>query len=56
MILYQGIMRAYAERGARIGWASFSAGNVDVVNMYARLGARFTQATGYWLWMRSDSV
>lgn len=50
MILYQGIMRAYVQRGAQIGWASFSAGNVEVANMYARLGSHFTQATGCWLW------
>ena len=50
MHLYQEALRAYARRGMSVGWASFSVRNVDVHNIYARLGAHFTSPTGQWLW------
>ena len=48
--LYQKAIRAYAAKGARIGFASFSARNTAVLNIYSQLGARFTPAEGVWLW------
>lgn len=48
--LYQMAVRAYAARGARIGFASFSVRNTAVLNIYSQLGARFTAAEGVWLW------
>jgi hypothetical protein len=51
MLLYQKGLRAYAARGYSLGWASFSVRNVNVQNIYARLGARFTSAVGCWLWV-----
>jgi hypothetical protein len=51
--LYQCAMNEYATRGAGIGHASFSVRNTPVLNIYARLGAKFTPATGVWLWLKS---
>jgi hypothetical protein len=48
--LYQKAIRAYATKGARIGFASFSVRNTAVLNIYSQLGARFTSAEGVWLW------
>jgi hypothetical protein len=48
--LYQKAIRAYAARGALLGFASFSVRNTAVLNIYAQLGARFTPAEGVWLW------
>ena len=47
--LYEQALRAYAARGARIGFASFSVTNSPVHNVYARLGARFLATQGCWL-------
>lgn len=55
LYLYQKAMLAFAQRGARIGWASFSVGNTPVLNIYSRLGARFVDSTGYWLWIKPSS-
>jgi hypothetical protein len=52
MHLYQKALLAYAAKGARLGWAGFSVGNVAVHNIYARLGAQFTPPMGCWLWVR----
>lgn len=52
--LYQRALAAYAQRGARIGWASFSAGNSEALNIYARLGAVFTAPLGCWLWIHPE--
>lgn len=49
-LLYEQALRAYASRGHRIGWASFSVTNTAVLNIYARLGAHFIGPTGIWLW------
>jgi hypothetical protein len=51
MHLYQKALRAYASRGYPLGWAGFSVRNVNVHNIYARLGARFTSPIGCWLWV-----
>jgi hypothetical protein len=48
--LYQKAVRAYAAKGARLGFASFSVSNTAVLNIYSQLGARFTPAEGIWLW------
>jgi len=48
--LYQKAVRAFAARGARIGFAAFSVRNTAVLNIYSQLGARFTPAEGVWLW------
>jgi hypothetical protein len=50
--LYAQAVRAYAATGARVGFASFSVANAAVHNIYARLGARFLQPEGCWLWVR----
>jgi hypothetical protein len=55
MLLYQKGLRAYAARGHSLGWAGFSVRNVNVHNIYARLGARFTPPVGCWLWVKRDS-
>ena len=51
-LFYQMAMRAFAARGARTGWASFSIRNTAVHNIFSRLGARFKEPTGCWLWAR----
>jgi hypothetical protein len=48
--LYQKAIRAYAAKGTRIGFGSFSVRNTAVLNIYSQLGARFTSAEGVWLW------
>ena len=50
MHLYQRALLAYAQSGASIGFASFSARNTAVMNIYAKLGATFVSATDCWLW------
>jgi hypothetical protein len=56
MLLYQKGLRAYAARGHSLGWAGFSVRNVNVHNIYARLGARFTPPLGCWLWVKPAST
>jgi hypothetical protein len=50
-LLYEKGLAAYAARGHRIGFASFSVMNTAVHNIYAKLGARFLQPTGVWMWI-----
>lgn len=52
MYLYQKAMLAYAQRGARLGYASFSVRNVAVHRLYAGMGAVFLKPEGCWIWMR----
>ena len=52
LTLYREALAAFARRGARLGAASFSVGNTDVHNLYARLGAHFLAPVGCWLWVR----
>ena len=53
--LYHRALLAYAERGARVGFAGFSVANTAVQNIYASLGARFLDPEGCWLWHPSAS-
>lgn len=48
--VYVAALTAYARRGARLGQARFSIENRAVLNIYARLGAVFLKAIGYWIW------
>ena len=50
-LLYERGLVAYAARGHRIGWASFSVTNIAVHNIYAKLGAHFVSPTGIWFWV-----
>ncbi|GHD33718.1 hypothetical protein GCM10007053_18430 [Halioglobus pacificus] len=47
-LLYRAALIAYADRGYRLGQASFSVKNIPVMNIYASLGARFTAPLGIW--------
>ncbi|MEO8430291.1 MAG: hypothetical protein ABI592_02200 [Acidobacteriota bacterium] len=47
---YAAALRAFGERGARLGEARFSIENRPVHNIYARLGAVFLDAIGCWMW------
>ncbi len=47
--LYRAAFARYFEDGARVGSASFSAGNMAAMNIYSSLRARFTGATDFWL-------
>jgi hypothetical protein len=53
-LLYERSLAAYAAQNHRIGFASFSATNTAVHNIYAKLGARFTQPVGIWLWLAAS--
>jgi hypothetical protein len=55
MLLYQQACVAYAERGYRLGHASFSVTNTAVHNIYATLDARFIPPGGNWLWLSPDT-
>jgi hypothetical protein len=50
-LLYEKSLAAYAAKGHRIGFASFSVTNTAVHNIYAKLGARFTAPIGIWFWI-----
>lgn len=50
-LLYHRALMAYAERGARVGYAAFSVSNTPVLNIYASLGARFLAPVSSWLWI-----
>jgi hypothetical protein len=52
-LLYHRALKAYGERGARMGFAAFSASNTPVLNIYASLGARFLPPMGIWFWIAS---
>ncbi len=54
MYVYRKALRAYAERGHTLGWASFSISNTPVHNIYSNLGAHFVAPRGNWLWFASD--
>ena len=53
MHLYHMAMIEYARRGARIGFASYSATNTQVMAIYAKLGVRYLVPEGFWLWTRT---
>ena len=48
--LYARALKAFAQRGARLGQARFSVRNGPVHNIYVRLGAVFREVSGIWLW------
>ncbi len=48
--LYLAACVAYAKRGFSLGEASFSVHNTPVLNLYAKLGARFVSTEDAWLW------
>ena len=54
-LLYEKSLAAYAAKGHRVGFASFSVMNTAVHNIYAKLGARFTAPMGVWLWIATGS-
>jgi hypothetical protein len=49
-LVYLSALRAYADRGARLGSAAFSITNTPVHNIYAALHARFVSTSGCWFW------
>lgn len=51
MLLYRKALGVYRSMGESIGWASFSATNTPVLNIYSELGARFTSSGVIWLWI-----
>jgi hypothetical protein len=52
LLLFLRAYRAFASRGHRLGWASFSVQNTPVHNIYAGIGARFLNPVGLWMWIR----
>jgi len=50
--IYQAALKRFAGMGYRIGTAAFSASNTAVLNIYSKLGARFTCPSEIWMWMR----
>jgi hypothetical protein len=52
LLLFLRAYQAFAARGHRLGWASFSVQNSPVHNIYAAIGARFLNPTGHWFWVR----
>jgi len=52
LLLYQKGMRAYAERGERVAFASFSARHPWSLNIHASLGCRFVTPEHQWVWIR----
>ena len=48
--LYRKALVEYARRGATMGWASYSASNICVLNIWASLGALATSVEHFWLW------
>ncbi len=54
MLLYRKALGVYRTMGESIGWASFSATNTPVLNIYSELGARFASSSVIWLWINPD--
>ena len=52
--LYSRAVSEYAQRGFRLGTASFSIHNSPVHNIYSALGARFLEPRECWMWIRPD--
>ncbi len=52
--LYSRALAEYANRGFRLGMASFSVRNTPVHNIYAKLGARFLEPRECWMWIRDS--
>lgn len=56
MLLYRKALDAYKRMGESLGWASFSATNTPVLNIYSELKARFTSSGVIWLWINPASA
>jgi hypothetical protein len=54
MLLYKKALGTYCGMGETMGWASFSATNTPVLNIYSELGARFTESVPIWLWINPN--
>lgn len=52
LLLFLKAYQAFAGRGHKLGWASFSIQNTPVHNIYAGIGARILNPTGQWMWTR----
>jgi hypothetical protein len=50
LYLYMKAMATFAQLGHRIGYASFSASNMAVMNIYAGFNAKFLRAEGQWVY------
>jgi len=53
--LYREACAQFARDGFRIGEAGFSARNLDVLNIYSSLGARFVSLRECWLWQPASA-
>lgn len=53
--LYRAACHAFGQRGYRIGYASFSASNTPVHNIYSQMGARFLDPRHHWLFLTAKS-
>ncbi len=47
-VLYDAAFSWLCRRGAEVGHATFSVSNIATMNVYAKLGARFTSSVGCW--------
>lgn len=54
--LYARAISHFAAMGYRLGFASFSANNTNVLNIYARMGAKFLEPRECWLWIRPEAL
>ena len=53
--LYARAISQFAAMNYRLGFASFSANNSNVLNIYARMGAKFLEPRECWLWIRPEA-
>lgn len=53
--LYARAISHFATMEHRLGFASFSVNNSNVLNIYARMGARFLEPRECWMWIRPES-
>lgn len=54
--IYGSSLRAFERMGYRAGWASFSAFNAAILNIYSRLGARFLPPVEHYVWVRQTEM
>lgn len=52
--LYVRALAYFSETGYNLGFASFSARNSNVLNIYSRFGARFLEPLECWIWFRGN--
>jgi len=53
--LYARAIAHFAEQGHRLGFASFSVRNSNVLNIYSQLGARFLEPRECWVWTQAKN-